>query len=204
MTHTEQMLILLSAVAGAIHVLTPDHWLPSSVLSWQRGWRFPRIMGFTLFAFTLHVLAGFGIYFVMFHFVSDIPPANLFSVALILVILGTILRGLRFNRMREVVGVGPRSRWGIFAVLSLLGPCESIIPIFIKARQLGFGYMEPMAAFLLGTFLAGTAAILFTRVAWNLPHWFPRTMNWAHQRMATVPFLAGVALGLSFLMRLSA
>jgi uncharacterized membrane protein YdfJ with MMPL/SSD domain len=84
----------------------------------------------------------------------------------------------------------------------LLGPCESIIPIFIKAASLGTGYALPLASFLAGTVLTGSVLVLSGRIVWNRPFWLMRAFDWALQRTAVLPVAAGVALGLRLLLRL--
>ena len=102
---------------------------------------------FALFALLLHIGLGILLYFALYDFISQLSSGGLIVFTLTLVGLVTLIRGVRTSRISEVFRAGPHSAWGIFAVLSLLGPCESIIPIFIKANQLGMGYLAPFSAF---------------------------------------------------------
>ncbi len=43
-----ELAITLSFLAGAAHVLAPDHWMPGSVVAWQRGWGFIKTSLFSL------------------------------------------------------------------------------------------------------------------------------------------------------------
>lgn len=200
---SNQWLILLSVVAGAIHMLAPDHWVPASVLVWQRRWGSAKTVAFAGIALLVHLLFGFAIYFMISGFLSHLDSDKLFIFALALVLLVALARGIRVERMQEVLRAGPHSAWGLFAVISLLGPCESVIPVFIKARALGMGYLIPFVAFFAGSLLSGTALVLGGRRVWNKPLWLPRGIHWAHQRSAVLPVVAGVAVGLTLLLKLT-
>lgn len=203
LTKTAEAVLALSALAGAVHVLAPDHWLPASVLSWQRGWSLKRSAFFAAIAFLIHVLLGLAIYFGFESFFAKLESTVLAVFGTILVVSVMAIRLIRFSRLREVLRAGPNSVWGYFAVISLLGPCEAIIPIFVRARHLGIGYLTPFLAFSLGTVVAGVASVLVGRVLWNRPLWLPRGITWAHSRTAMVPVIAGLALGLTAILRIS-
>jgi hypothetical protein len=200
--HMLLMLFLLSAIAGAIHVMAPDHWVPASILSWQRRWNPLRAALFSGAMLTAHVLMGAGLYFVFDDQLRELNPARLFPYSLAFVVGLMLLRMLRFSRIRDVQRVGNHAWWGWVAVLSLLGPCESIIPIFLKSASLGAGYLFPLLAFWVGTVSAGVALTLSGRFVWNRPLWLIRAFDWANQRVAVLPIAAGVALGLRYLLRL--
>jgi hypothetical protein len=200
--HTMWVLVFLSALAGAIHVTAPDHWVPTSVLGWQRRWSPARAALFTAFVLTFHVLMGAGIYFAFDEPFRALDPARLFPYSLLMVVAVMLLRGFRFWRIRDVQRVGPNLWWGLVAVMSLLGPCESIIPIFLKSASLGIGYVVPLLAFLAGTISMGVVLTLTGHFMWNRPHWLIRAFDWANQRLAILPITAGVALGLRYLLRL--
>lgn len=196
------LLFMLSALAGGIHVMAPDHWVPVSILSWQRRWSPLRAGLFAAVLLTIHVLMGAGIYFIFDDQLRALNPAQLFPYSLAFVVGLMLLRVLRFSRIREVQRIGNHAWWGWFAVISLLGPCESIIPIFLKSASLGVGYLFPLVAFWLGTVCAGVALTLSGRFVWNRPLWLIRVFDWANQRVAILPIAAGVALGLKYLLRL--
>src|SRR4051794_27706104 len=107
---TPQLLIFLSALAGGLHVLAPDHWVPSSLLSWQRGWRFPRAALFAALAFVAHVGSGFLIYAVTIaplgrryrHAILAIGTSKLLALSILAVVLVLALRAVRFNRIKDV------------------------------------------------------------------------------------------------------
>jgi hypothetical protein len=200
--HMTLMLMLLSALAGAIHVAAPDHWVPASILTWQRRWRPAGTILFVALALTLHVLLGAAVYFAFDDYLRALDPARLFPYALAFVIAVMIVRGFRFSRIRDVQRLGPHSWWGILGVVTLLGPCESIIPIFLKSASLGVGYFLPLVAFLAGTVASGITLALFGRFVWNRPLWLIRSFDWANQRVALLPVAAGVALGLRYLLKL--
>lgn len=197
------LLITLSALAGAAHVLAPDHWVPLSILSWQRGWSLLRLIGFSLLAYGTHVLLGAALYFVIAPFSRDLHPQHLFILAIALMLAATSLRGLRYNRMREVFGSGPKSVWSLLAAVSILGPAEALIPIFAKSFQMGAGYLLPLMSFLGGTLVAALIAILWGKQAWDSPVWIPRGIRWVNQRSSAVPFLLASTLGIAILVQIS-
>jgi hypothetical protein len=194
-------MIVLAALAGAVHVLAPDHWLPASVVAWQRGWSLSRSAAFAALTFLVHLVLGVVIYFSFDSILAEQEASRLFAFGMILVFSVMIVRMLRFSRLREVVRAGPNSSWGLFAVISLLGPCESVIPILIKARQLGIGYLIPSVSFLAGTMVVGMACVVAGRLLWNRPLWLPRGISWARSRSAILPAVAGLALGLTAILR---
>lgn len=197
------MLFLLSLLAGALHVMAPDHWVPASILSWQRRWNGVAVVAFTALVMVIHLAMGIGLYFVFDEWFRALQPAQLFPVAMIFVFGMMILRGFRFSQIHEVQRLGPHSWWGVFSVVSLLGPCESIIPVLIKSSSLGVGYLLPIFAFFCGTVLAGSALVLSGQWVWNRPFWLTRTFDWVNQRVALLPVAASVVLGLRFLLRLT-
>jgi hypothetical protein len=196
------MLVALSALAGAIHVAAPDHWVPASILSWQRRWSLWATILFSTLTLTIHLLLGVGLYFILRRAISEIDSSQWFSYSLAFVGVMMGLRALRFSSIRDVQRLGPRSRWGLFAVPWLLGPCESMVPILIKSSSLGLGYWLPFGACLAGTLFTGTVLILSGQFAWNRPFWLTRGLDWVNQRMAVLPIAAGMGLGLRYLLRL--
>lgn len=193
---------LICVLGGAVHTLAPDHWVPASILSWQRGWRLPKLTAFALLAFASHIFLGFLIYWFLLKMISQVPSSAFLVYSLFLVGSVALVRGIRFKRIREVLRTGPKGFWGGLTVFSLLGPCESIIPILVKSRQLGMGYFIPTVAFLVGTFLAGMALITSGRMVWNRPLWLPKGIQLSGNGAMTLPVMAGVMLSLALLVKL--
>lgn len=202
LSHTTLLVMTLSSAAGAVHVLAPDHWLPASVLAWQKGWSVWRTLFFALGVFTLHVLLGVLAFLGLNHWLLAIDSHWLlgFGVALVSVVM--VIRMMRFSRVSEVLRTGRGSIWGALTVMSLLGPCEAVIPILIKAGHLGVGYLLPALSFLGGTVLGGLVLVLSGKVLWNRPMWLPLGLDWARRREVALPVVAVLALGLSALIRL--
>jgi hypothetical protein len=196
-----KMVIMLSVFAGAVHVMAPDHWIPASMLSWQRGWGFVRAVAFSTVALLFHVLFGFGVYLGLHDWLIRIPENDLFPFALLLVSVMALVRAFRFSDRGRVVRLGTSRIWGTMAVFSLLGPSESVIPILLKAGHLGIGYPIPLAAFAAGTVFSGAFLLAAGRFVWNHPLWLSRSLGWAHQRATVVPIAASVVVGLAYLFR---
>ena len=134
------LIAFVSAIAGVIHVMAPDHWLPASVLAWQRGWMLRKTALFSVAILCFHICLGLAIYFAIGVLVSHFGPDRGFAVALAITLGAMFLRMVRFSRIRGIFrSTNSNAVWGILGVLSLLGPCESLIPILLKSRQLGVG-----------------------------------------------------------------
>ena len=195
-------LTALSALAGAIHVLAPDHWVPLSILSWQRRWRSSRASVFTSLALLVHVFSGVALYFFLEKWLQLYAPSRMFGWAVAAVILILFLRGSRFSKIRDVQRVGPQGVWGPILVFSFLGPCESMVPILIKASSWGVGYLLPTAAFLVGSLLTGNVLVLAGRRAWSYPILLSRFLDRVTQWVMFVPLAAAMALGFRYVFRL--
>src|SRR6185295_2300473 len=119
-------LLVLSAMAGAVHVIAPDHWFPASTLAWRRGWRFGATVLFMCVAYALHLALGYAV----FRALSDSVLAQLDSHLMVftvgLITIAALLRSYRFSHVEGVVRSSSLSRWRLWTVLALLGPCESV------------------------------------------------------------------------------
>lgn len=193
-------ILLLAGLVGAAHVLAPDHWFPTSVLGWQRRWSVSRSLLFALAIYALHAAMGLAIYFAFNHFLDQLDSGRLLAFSVILVGSVSLVRVIRFPRIREVLGSGYTGPWGLFVAISLLGPAESLIPILIKSGHSGVGYLGPSLAFLAGTVAMGTASMFLGRMVWDKPMGLPVGINWMFRGGTVVPVLAGVAVGLFVLL----
>ncbi|MEO5969848.1 MAG: hypothetical protein ABIQ95_07965 [Bdellovibrionia bacterium] len=193
-----ESLILLAGLAGALHVLGPDHWFPTSVLAWQKSWGRSRTVLFASAAYFFHVLLGYFIYLFIEKWVSHLGPKEVFTFAMGLMVVMTLVRGIRFLRVKQVIRMGRKGVGGSFLALSLLGPCEVVIPMFAKAKFLGMGYLIPFVAFLTGTWVVGILLVLNGRNLWNRPLWLPLGVRWLAQTRAAFPLMAGVVLSVGF------
>jgi len=204
MTHLSNLGIFsfICLLGGAVHILAPDHWVPVSILSWQHGWRLSRLTAFVFLAFLFHVLLGFLIYWLLQSLIFRVPASAFWIYTVFLIGSVAMVRGIRFKKIRDILRSGSGGFWGIMTVFSFLGPCESIIPILLKARHLGTGYMVPVLAFLLGTVVAGMVLITGGQRAWNRPLWLPRGVQWFGNGAMTFPVMAGVMLSLALLLKL--
>ena len=198
MNFTQDMdkVIYFSLMAGAVHALAPDHWIPSSVLIWQRGWSNLRSTVFAAVMYLMHILMGAMIYFAFDKLLFKIDSARMVTFTMVLVFAVLLARLFRFSRIREVLRAGPNSLWGVFAVISLLGPCESIIPVLLRTRQMGVGYLPAFVAFAVGTMTSGIIMVLMGRSIWNRPMWLPRGIRIASRSSVVLPVIAMLALGL--------
>jgi len=194
------MMILLTILAGALHVLSPDHWLPTSVLAWQKGWRPTKTLIFSIGLFFSHVLTGYFLYLLFKKWSDGLDQLRLFYVSLLFVILVTLVRSVRLSKVKTVFRIGHQGIRGNFLAWSLLGPSEILVPIFVKSKDLGMGYLAPFGAFLVGTGIAGTLLVLLSQSWWNRPFGLPLGVHWVFRRRAVLPALAGVTVSLSLLL----
>jgi hypothetical protein len=190
----------LACFAGAIHMVSPDHWVPFSVMSWQRGWRFPRLFGASLLLSLAHVGLAFLIYLALQFFLNPIPASSLVIFAGVLVATLALVRTLRFDRIGEVFGGGGRKKsvYGLSTVLSLLGPSEVLLPILMKARMIGVARETVLAGFTLGTLSAILFLALASHLAWNQPSRLPRLLSLTRSRFALAPMSVGIALAVLY------
>jgi hypothetical protein len=198
-----ETLLLLSALTGAVHVLAPDHWFPASVLTWQRNLTFIPTFLLSFFIYLIHMLLGAAIYFIFLPFFHQLRSDFLFPFTLILLFSGLFLRLSRFPRLEEVLRSGTSSSWGFFVVISLLWPCESLIPILIKSGKGDIGYLLPFLAFFGGTVISGYTAIWVGQYFWKRPALFSQSLAWANQKNAALPVLLVLTVGLSLLFRIT-
>ena len=201
--HQLTTLVLLSALAGAVHVMSPDHWVPASLFSWQRRWPLSRTLLFVLGALGLHLALGLAVYFALDEWLLSLDSHRMILLSMSMVFGVMVLRAVRFSSIQKVQQLGPHRWWGLLAVLSLLGPCESLIPVLMKSRVLGYGYFVPFLAFSVGTLGTGAGLIASGRMVWNRPFGLTRLLGWVDRRVAVLPVAAGLILGLRFLLRLS-
>ena len=192
-------LIIFAAFAGAVQMVAPDHWMPASLLSWQRGWRLSRIMVLTFALSLVHVLLGFGLYLLLQPVLARIPESRLSAFTIILIGAVGLVRALRFSPVRQVLHRSSRLGRGLGAVFFLLGPSEMIIPLLMKANmdQMDFGF--PIIVFFAATWLTGTVFISVARIYWNRPFALPRSLDWCQSRMALYPWVAAASVGVIFL-----
>jgi hypothetical protein len=149
-----------------------------------------------------HLLLGAGLYFLLAPWLVTLSSEALVKVALVVILGGMAVRAFRFGRIGEVLRAGPQSRWGILAVLSLLGPAESLIPILAKASHLGGGYVLTLGAFALGSLCMGSVLVVVGRVLWDQPQWLPRGLSWGRRGTTLLPVIFGLAVGLDALLKI--
>jgi hypothetical protein len=199
------MMFVLSALSGAVHVLAPDHWLPTSAVSWQRGWSFKRSLAVTLAALSMHVALGFFLFLGFLSLRGTWLPEDetaLLGAAFAVVCLMLLIRMSRLRRLRDVLLAGPKSPWAIVAIFSLLGPCEYLLPILLKSNQLGLGYLVPCVGFGVGSLVASAMLVNLGQKLWNRPFWLPRSLFWGQKPKAMIPVLTCLVVGLGAILRL--
>jgi len=196
-----QLLLGLSFLAGGLHVLSPDHWFAVSVFSWQKRWRLGRAALFASLVFLAHLIAGALLFFVLPKGVVELKSGLLFLLSLGLVMVFVVLRALHFDRVIEVVRSGGQGRWALMTLLSLIGPCEFLLPILIKSAQLQVEPLLTFGAFSAGTLLFGNAITLWGHHRWSVPFALPRGLRRAYQGSTLLPLTAGVLAGLALIVQ---
>lgn len=196
----ESLFLVLTGLVGIFHVWSPDHWLPLSVISWQKRWSAPR----TVLTWTAACLAHVGLGLALAALVApllrwwDAPTLFLLSIALVLVF--ALLRGRRLVRLQEVLRSGALGRWGLYVSVGLLGPAELMVPIAVKGYQLGFETLasgvliRAAVVFGLCTWMGGLAAVLYGRARWEVPQALPRALQSVARQVGGVPLFMSVCL----------
>ena len=191
---------LLAMIGGALHVLGPDHWIPTSVLAWQKKWTQSQTVVFSMSAFFVHVFWGYLLFLLLQNWMIKRPDSEFLVLALGLMVGMAVVRRTRFPRVQKIFRIGHQGLKGNVAALLLLGPCEIILPIFVKAKLLGVGYIVPFVCFLLGTVAAGVFVVLWGRAQWNRPFALPVELRAILRPRAVLPLVAGVSVGGFFLL----
>jgi hypothetical protein len=169
------------------------------MVTWQRGWRASLAMGLALVAFLGHIGLGVGLYRLFQGPFNALAPDRLFAFAAILLISLMTVRLLAYRMLPRIF-----DRRSLMGALLLLGPCESLIPILIRAHQLGIDPRPVVAAFAAGTCLLGSSFLFFGHWACERPSWLPASLAGSQNATAgVVPALAGILVGLSALLRLT-
>jgi hypothetical protein len=192
-------LILFAAFAGAVQMIAPDHWMPASLLTWQRGWRMSQTILLSLALSLVHVLSGFGLYLLFQPLLGRVAESRLPAFTFILIGVAGIIRALRFSPVRQVLYRSSRLGRGLIAVFTLMGPSEMIIPVLMKAHmdQMDFGFL--LVVFFAATWVTGTVFTVMSRAYWNRPSALPRSLDWCQSRMAAYPWVAAASVGIVFL-----
>jgi len=203
MDSASAILVLVAFLIGAMHMLAPDHWVPLSLLSWQKGWSSRKTRSTTLQLLLSHLLLGLVLALIMAEWAVGLSGRDLLVFSLVLVGAVTMLRVFRFSRLQEAFSSGPYSKRGVLAAWSLLGPAESLIPIVLRSNEIGAGYLTPFVAYAVGTLLTGTWLVFWGRSLWNRPLILPRGWMLMQRSAPVIPLLAFVLTGLSVWVKLS-
>jgi hypothetical protein len=203
MDSASAILVLVAFLIGATHMLAPDHWVPLSLLSWQKGWSSRKTRSMTLQLLFSHLLLGLVLALIMAEWAVGLGERDLLVFSLVLVGAVTLMRVFRFSRLQEAFSSGPYSKRGVLAAWSLLGPAESLMPIVLRSNEVGAGYLTPFLAYALGTLLTGTWLVFWGRSLWNRPLILPRGWMLMQRSAPVIPVLAFVLTGLSVWVKLS-
>lgn len=182
-------------------MFAPDHWVPASILAWQRGWSKPRTLLFSSALILPHILLGALIYFALDAIAPELPYFWFLAGSMVWIALVASFRVYRYRRIREILRNGSKGLWGAYRVFTLLGPCETLLPVLLKAREKGGGYLLPGAGFFLGAWLAGLALILFGRRLWDQPIFLSRSLNLSRGKMTWVPLATALSVAWVLWMR---
>ncbi len=183
-------LLLFSFVIGLVHAAQPDHWVPLSVVNWQKGLDFrnrvQRITMGTLF----HLGFAFVIYYFFQKFLEPRLHEGVFGFSIGVIFLFSVVRVFRFRALNQVIRSGKHSSWGILAAFSILGPAESLVPLLLKANILGAS--APLAAAMvclygLGTALTLTYFVSVSQKLWERPWGLINGIERSRRTMRLVP-----------------
>ena len=165
--------------------------MPLSLRAWQRGWSRGRLVAAAAGCTAVQLALGLLLYAVIAPFMSATSDPFVFAVVFVLATLG--LRSFRYSRIGEIRRGGPQGQWATYAVLSLMGPAETLVPILIQARQWGAGRWPFWAlglAYAAGTLITIMTLAFLGRMAWNRPRLMVRGFG---ARPAAWPMGLGLA-----------
>ena len=191
--------LLISFLAGLLQSASPDRWIPLSIHSWQRGWDARRTLLAGAGLLVVHVALGVALFGVIFLVAAPVSSESLSLVAVAVVLGGAVLRLSRFKQFRQVLGAGVRGRWGVPAVLSLMGPCELAIPLLLKTAHGGQSVVLALMALTVGTLVGALGLALGARHFWNQPARLATVVDWTQGRGVAVPAAAMALIVLQFL-----
>jgi hypothetical protein len=196
-------LLALSFMAGAVHVIAPDHWMPLSLLGWQKSWREGRLALLAAAGCCAHVLAGFILFLCMPPYIARLGARGFLWAAIAFVVVCGGLRSFRFQRIAETLRCKKDGGRALIAPLLLLGPAESLVPICFKAATAGNGYAGVLLAFMVGTFVSSVFLLSYGRITWNEPLKLVRNVSWtARGVVAALPAMVVVLAGIVLITRL--
>ncbi|MFN7684908.1 MAG: hypothetical protein ACK5QT_05795 [Oligoflexia bacterium] len=175
------VLLMVSFLLGAVHVLSPDHWVPISLQSWQRDWSLKRTNQMTFQFFLLHVLAGLVLALLLQAWAVGLGERGLLFFSITGVVVFSAGRFLRFSKLKEAFLAGPESKRGILASWTLLGPAESLVPVVLKSVQSGQGYLLPVVVYFLGTWISGSLLVHLGRRLWRQPARLAQGYSWVNR-----------------------
>jgi hypothetical protein len=116
-----------------------------------------------------------------------------------------LFRAFRFVGVEDVIRSRSQSPWRLWTVFALLGPCESVVPVLVKARAMGQGYPLAIVCFLLGTLMMGGVLVWAGRSVWNRPALLTRwvaVLRRGRGRTLPIPVAGAVAIGIICLLKL--
>ena len=190
----------IALLAGAVQGVSPDRWVPLSIHSWQRGWRNAQMFKMGIGLVTLHVALGLLLFFIVSPFLNGSTETARGLVAAAIVLGGAVFRLGRFQRFREVLGAGTRGRWGVPAILSLMGPCELAIPLLMKSASGGQGLIPALLALWVGTAIGTLGVAVLARRYWNNPLRLAAVVDWTQGRGVVFPAAAMALIALQVLL----
>jgi hypothetical protein len=204
LSFAQEALLLLTVLAGAAHVFSPDHWMPVTLVAWRKGWAAPRLLAFLALALGIHVTLGFGLYLIFLPLLNRLTSGQVLGVCLGLIALGSLLRSARFPLVRDVFLKASVGLKALGDVLVLLGPAEILVTVLYKSREVGLGYLLPSLAFFLGSLIVGSVLSVRGRQLYNHPGQLPQALLFSEQRLAAaLPVGACLVLGLALILRVS-
>jgi len=165
----ELSLFGFSFAIGAVQAISPDRWLPLSIHSWQKNWGPARVRSMSFFLSLIHVFLGVLLALIVAPFLAGQNREFLLSVFSFMVLVLALARLVRFRRIREVIGSGAQGRWGVLALMSIMGPCELALPLWVKAGGGGISLLIAILGLALGTFGGVYLLTRFSQSVWNSP-----------------------------------
>jgi len=187
---------VVTALLGAFHTLSPDHWVPLSVLSWQRGLTRKQIAFQSLQLVALHLALAGGLFVVLSPILSasSLGSATILRIGAALVAAVVVIRMRRLERMVEVFRGGFSGKGALWTTFSLLGPAESLVPLMIKAKADGVTVLGVAGLYGLLTYGTLTGLALLGHRYWSDPTRLARGVSLVLRPSFAFPLAAALGI----------
>lgn len=193
---------ILVFLLGAAHMLSPDHWMPTSVQAWQKSWssEFTSSVGALVISF--HVLSGFVLFFIFQKVFLLLNSEGLVYFTIAWIGIFTFIRSQRFSQLQLILWGAPKLSSKILTLFTFIGPAESLIPVLIKSHMMPAGMLPTLLCYWMGSLVIGVPLMIFGQLRTDRPMALPQQMGWAQKKFISIPTAVATTAGLIVLLQI--